>query len=238
MAVVLLSGAAPRNDAAEGGRGAGAGAPAPRPGPPPARRRWAGRPPPPPPARAGPRAPPGPRRVRWLPAAADVAAARALAAERVGEGLRADLEGRAQERHAVGAEGEAVYRDPHAIAAPAAGLERDEGAAAAVAETPAGEDRALDGASHRGVDHDAARVDQQHARRGGRHAGGQVERSAPHEPALRAGERHAEPVHVHRLAGGVAARRERARVAEITDAVAVGVGLCRVRDSGAVVLRV
>src|SRR5256885_1111892 len=83
-------------------------------------------------------------RAGWLPAAADVAAARALAAERVGEGLRADLEGRAQERHAVGAEVEAVHRDPHAVPAPAAGVERDEGAAAAVAEAPAGEDRALE----------------------------------------------------------------------------------------------
>src|SRR5438552_6897776 len=150
MAVVLLSGAAPRNDAAgrcaarARGRRLGSASSPTRAGvgrgvPPLGRGRARG-------CGVAAPAPPRPRRVRWLPAAAYVAAARALAAERVGEGLRADLEGRAQERHAVGAEGEAVHRDPHAIAAPAAGLERDEGAAAAVAETPAGGDRALDGA--------------------------------------------------------------------------------------------
>src|SRR5439155_16703701 len=94
--------------------------------------------------RRRPRLPAPPSRVTLLAAAADVPAARALAAERVGEGLGADLEGRAQERHAVGAEVEAVHRDPHAVPAPVAGVERDEGAAAAVAEAPAGEDRALD----------------------------------------------------------------------------------------------
>src|SRR5439155_5763287 len=113
--------------------------------------------------RRRPRLPAPPSRVTLLAAAADVPAVGAFAAERVGEGLRADLEGRAQERHAVGAEVEAVHRDPHAVPAPVAGVERDEGAAAAVAKAPAGEDRALEPAPHRGVDHDAARADQEHA---------------------------------------------------------------------------
>src|SRR5256885_5452010 len=62
--------------------------------------------------------------------------------------------------------------------------------------------------------HDAARADQEHACGGRRPAGGQVERPAPHEPALRAGERHAEPAHVDRLAGALGTGRERARIAE------------------------
>src|SRR5439155_20791811 len=88
--------------------------------------------------RRRPRLPAPPSRVTLLAAAADVPAVGAFAAERVGEGLGADLEGRAQERHAVGAEVEAVHRDPHAVPAPVAGVERDEGAAAAVAKAPAG----------------------------------------------------------------------------------------------------
>src|SRR5438309_5096909 len=166
---------------------------------------------------------------------------RARAAERVGVRGRSHLEARADERHRGARHVEVADGDAHLITASTPRTERDERVPAAVAEAPPwGSCRrgADERASHRAVDDDAGAGDEEHAGGGERRVAGQVERAAPDEPAAGAREPDAESAHVDRLTRALAPRGEWTRIAEVAHSVAVGVGLRRVRDARAVVLRV